>query len=170
VGWEVSHAPDGDGAAATERSGARGRANLGDATGGGLARGARGKGRAEERDGGGRCNGGHDLQSNSVSEIHGCSRSFDSRCMSLDDEANITSSPANRIARGVPSRIGKIKKRDPGCACRWAFNLKETTIRPIIAKKHRRRRLGGGVSLTGFEAFRLRKSSTRTELLVKQHF
>ena len=86
--------------------------------------------------------------------------------MSLDDEANITSSPANRIARGVPSRIGKIKKRDPGCACRWAFNLKETTIRPIIAKKHRRRRLGGGVSLTGFEAFRLRKSSTRTELLV----
>ena len=33
----------------------------------------------EERDGGGRCNGGHDLQSKRVSEIHGCSRSCDSR-------------------------------------------------------------------------------------------
>ena len=40
MGWEVSNAPDDDGAAATERSGARGRANLGGATGGGLARGA----------------------------------------------------------------------------------------------------------------------------------
>ena len=82
-------------------AGARGRANVGGATGGGLARGARGKGRAEERDGGGRCNGGHDLQSKRVSEIHGCSRSCDSRCR---DEANITSSPANRITRGVSRR------------------------------------------------------------------
>ena len=91
MGWEVSNAPDGDGAAATERSGARGRANLGGATGGGLARGARGKGRAEERDGGGRCNGGHDLQSKRVSEIHGCSRSCDSRSVTTSQRNIITS-------------------------------------------------------------------------------
>lgn len=139
VGWEVSNAPDGDGAAATERSGARGRANLGGATGGGLARGARGKGRAEERDGGRRCNGGHDLQSKRVSEIHGCSRSCDSRWMSPRRRANVTSSPANRIARG-DSRIGE----DPRSRLWSAVSVKVKGTHEAHNRKQTppRRRLG----------------------------
>ena len=113
MGWEVSHAPDGDGAAATERSGARGRANVGGATGGGLARGARGKGRAEERDGG------EDAMAGMIYSLREFRRYTDALAVvtavvcRLDDEANITSSPANRITRGV-SRRSEIQAVESG--------------------------------------------------------